>query len=109
MSNDKLREALELAQKFHEVYERLAPKFSYETRKETRQFDPTTPNGRLMVAVCGELLQPAVAQEQDALQRERQAFKDFLLEQHRLARDRHNHFYVALNEWVRRTERTNHE
>jgi len=47
---------LTLAKKFHEVYERRAPDFGYETRKDTQQFDETTPNGRLMVAVCGELL-----------------------------------------------------
>lgn len=45
----------ELAVLFHETYERLAPSFSYETRMETRKFDPTTPNGRLMIAVCGEI------------------------------------------------------
>lgn len=45
-----------LALRFHEVYERLAPSFGYETRQETRAFDPTTPNGKLMIAVCGELL-----------------------------------------------------
>lgn len=44
-----------LARRFHEAYERLAPSFGYETRTETRAFDPTTPNGRLMIAVCEEL------------------------------------------------------
>lgn len=48
--------ALQLAIMFHEIYERLAPSFGYETRTETRKFDPTTPNGQLMVAVCGEIL-----------------------------------------------------
>lgn len=48
--------ALQLAILFHDTYERLAPSFSYETRKDTRQFDATTPNGRLMVAVCAEVL-----------------------------------------------------
>jgi hypothetical protein len=43
------------ARKFHEAYERLAPSFGYETRAETKQFDPTSPNGRLMIAVCSEL------------------------------------------------------
>lgn len=47
--------ALEIAKRFHEAYERLAPSFGYETRTETRAFDPTTPNGRLMIAVCGEI------------------------------------------------------
>jgi hypothetical protein len=45
----------ELARRFHEIYERRAPEFGYETRKETRTFDPTTPNGRLMIAVCTEI------------------------------------------------------
>jgi hypothetical protein len=47
--------ALEIATKFHEAYERLAPSFGYETRKETRAFDANTPNGRLMQAVCQEI------------------------------------------------------
>lgn len=48
---------LALARKFHEAYERLAPQFGYETRQETRAFDPKSANGRLMVAVCAELLE----------------------------------------------------
>ena len=45
-----------LARKFHDTYERLAPSFGYATREETRFFDPHSPNGRLMIAVCEELL-----------------------------------------------------
>jgi len=45
-----------LARKFHEIYELSAPSFGYATRTETRDFDPTTPNGRLMIHVCGEIL-----------------------------------------------------
>lgn len=30
-----------LAKKFHEIYEQLAPNFGYETRTDTREFDPT--------------------------------------------------------------------
>lgn len=48
-------DATELAKKFHDAYERLAPDYGYETRKETRAFDPHTPNGRLMIAVCQEI------------------------------------------------------
>lgn len=44
-----------LARQFHEVYERLAPEHGYETRKETRVFDPSSANGKLMVAVIAEL------------------------------------------------------
>ena len=47
---------LDLAERFHETYERLAPDFGYTTRPETRRFDPDSPNGRLMIAVCGEVL-----------------------------------------------------
>jgi len=48
--------ALELAQKFHDTYELLAPSFGYTTREETRVFDPESPNGRLMCAVCDQIL-----------------------------------------------------
>lgn len=53
---DPALRALELAQRFHETYERMAPQFGYETRPDTRAFDPDSPNGRLMVAVCTALL-----------------------------------------------------
>lgn len=46
---------LELAKRFHEVYERLAPQFGYKTREDTKAFDPSTPNGKLMTAVCQEV------------------------------------------------------
>lgn len=45
-----------LANDFHETYERLAPSFGYETRPDTKVFDPACPNGRLMIAVCGEVM-----------------------------------------------------
>lgn len=48
-------DSLKLAIKFHDTYERLAPSFGYETRKETKIFDPFTPNGQLMLAVCQEV------------------------------------------------------
>ena len=55
--------ALALAKQFHDTYERLAPKYGYETRPDTRQFDADSPNGRLMVAVCREIIEqnPAVS------------------------------------------------
>jgi hypothetical protein len=48
---------LQLAGLFHDTYERLAPSFGYETRPETKLFRPTSPNGRLMIAVCTEILE----------------------------------------------------
>jgi hypothetical protein len=44
------------ARRFHEAYERLAPTFGYTTRPETREFDPESSNGKLMTAVCREVL-----------------------------------------------------
>jgi len=52
----------EIAILFHETYERLAPQFGYETRKDTKEFDKNSPNGKLMVAVIGEIL-PQLLQE----------------------------------------------
>lgn len=46
-----------MARKFHETYERRAPYFEYETRPETRKFDPKSPNGRLMIVVCAEIIE----------------------------------------------------
>lgn len=63
------REAAEaLAVRFHETYERLAPSFGYETRVDTRTFDPESKNGRLMVAVCAEI-QLAIAADVVRLER----------------------------------------
>ena len=58
-AGEALNKALDpenLARRFHDTYERLAPSFGYTTRPETRDFEPTTPNGRLMLAVCAELV-----------------------------------------------------
>jgi hypothetical protein len=46
-----------MAIKFHEAYERLAPSFGYATRNETRVFDEESANGKLMIAVCAEILE----------------------------------------------------
>jgi len=48
--------SLELAKQFHDAYERLAPQFGYETREDTKEFDPDSPNGKLMAAVCKEVV-----------------------------------------------------
>lgn len=46
---------IEIAKLFHDTYEKLAPDFGYETRKDTKQFDPFSNNGRLMIEVCGRI------------------------------------------------------
>ena len=68
--------ALKLAILFHETYERLAPSFGYETRAETKKFDPSTPNGKLMLAVCAEILSVARAETEAAQDRLRHQMSD---------------------------------
>lgn len=51
-----MNNAEKLARVFHETYEKLAPKFGYETRKDTREFDIESKNGKLMLAVCSEII-----------------------------------------------------
>jgi hypothetical protein len=55
--------AEELARAFHETYERLAPEFGYETRRESAVPWEEVPenNKRLMIAVCEELLNRVLA------------------------------------------------
>jgi len=43
--------AEEIAELFHNTYESLAPAYGYETRQDTKNFDPNSPNGKLMIAV----------------------------------------------------------
>ena len=40
---------------FHNYYELLASSYGYVTRKDTREFDSESPNGRLMIAVCEKI------------------------------------------------------
>lgn len=53
-------EAEQLAQDFHETYERLAPRFGYETRRESAKPWAEVPeqNRGLMTAVCGAAMLP---------------------------------------------------
>lgn len=44
-----------LAELFHALYESKAPEFGYETKDETKAFDPESPNGKLMIAVAHEI------------------------------------------------------
>ena len=50
------QEAINLAMKFHRYYEEFAPQYGYETREETREFDPESKNGKLMIKVCELIL-----------------------------------------------------
>ncbi len=52
-------DATQLAQLFHETYERLAPAFGYETRKASAVPWEQVPerNKNLMIAVCSSILE----------------------------------------------------
>lgn len=54
-----------IARRFHDTYERLAPCYGYVTRPETREFDPKSPNGRLMIAVVESLIHADVIAQGD--------------------------------------------
>lgn len=55
------------ARKFHSIYEEQAPFFGYITRKETRDFNPQSNNGKLMIAVMKKLLPIIEAQERQRI------------------------------------------
>ncbi len=69
MIDDPQYASLRAAILFHDTYEKLAPEYGYETRPDTKQFDPRTPNGRLMIAVCETVLAAQVAPYKTALER----------------------------------------
>jgi len=53
-----MTEAEKLAKRFHETYERLAPRFGYVTREDSAVSWENVPeqNKNLMIAVCSELI-----------------------------------------------------
>lgn len=55
-------EAETLAKLFHTLYEKLAPEFGYETRKESAVPWKDVPenNKKLMIAVCKEIVKSKV-------------------------------------------------
>lgn len=60
----KERDALiEEAKRLHDIYEELAPNFGYVTRLGTREFDPESPNGQLMIATVEKFLERSIYRE----------------------------------------------
>jgi len=51
---------IKLAKLFHHNYEKLAPEFGYETRRETKEFDEKSLNGQLMIATCRAVLEDLI-------------------------------------------------
>lgn len=81
-----------LARQFHERYEEIAPLYGYKTREDTKTFDPESPNGQLMQAVCLQVVGPLVARlqaiatmpeyDQDDAHRLRDMARRFLSQNH---------------------------
>jgi len=69
---------VEVARRFHDAYEAFAPSFGYTTREDTRQFDPESPNGKLMIAVIRQVLIEQTSQEYALLEAERDALRSAL-------------------------------
>jgi len=76
----------DLAVLFHDTYERLAPSFGYETRPDTKAFNPESANGKLMIAVCEEILSQFPSQG-----------LKWVKVSERLPEKRHNYFVKALS------------
>lgn len=55
----------QLAEKFHNYYEKFAPFFGYETRKDSRVFDIKSKNARLMIEVCRQILMDVFPEHYD--------------------------------------------
>jgi len=72
--------ATRLARRFHALYEGLAPEFGYETREQTKRFDPASVNGQLMIAVCASLLQEAALASLQPPKDEMRADLEYLLD-----------------------------
>ena len=53
--NDEIKEYVI---KFHNTYEKLAPNYDYETRKDTKELDFNSNNGKLMYATINEIITP---------------------------------------------------
>lgn len=52
------QEILEITKNFHDMYEKLASEYNYETREDTKVFDINSNNGKLMYATVNEIVSP---------------------------------------------------
>ena len=58
------KEILEITKKFHDTYEKLSKKYSYETREDTKVFDINSNNGKLMYATVNEIVSPILKENE---------------------------------------------
>ena len=69
-TENKISQKIKWAKRFHDKYESLAPQFGYETRKDTKEFNPYSANGKLMVEVCGNLATEIAEYAREELKKE---------------------------------------
>lgn len=67
-------EIKEYTLKFHNTYERLAPNYGYETRKDTKEFNFNSNNGKLMYATVSEIISPLL-QKLEQLEKENEQLR----------------------------------
>ena len=72
--NDEIKEYVI---KFHNTYEKLAPNYGYETRKDTKELDFNSNNGKLMYATINEIITPLLDYIKN-LQKEKEDYKSRL-------------------------------
>ena len=51
--------AEELARQFHYKFVKFSTSYGFVVKDSLRKFDPLSPNGALMIAVCAEILKEA--------------------------------------------------
>ena len=59
------KEILEITKKIHDMYEKLASEYTYETREDTKVFDINSNNGKLMYATVNEFVSPILKENQE--------------------------------------------
>jgi hypothetical protein len=82
----------EIAEYFHNEYEALAPSFGYETRPETRKFNPSSNNGCLMLSVADRVAEKYIRpleRESSELKAQIEGFRKDA-ERYRWLRNSHN-------------------
>ena len=67
-------EILEITNKFHDTYEKLASEYTYETREDTKVFDINSNNGKLMYATVNEIVSP-ILKENKELKKQLEEYK----------------------------------
>lgn len=58
-------EILEMTQKFHDTYEKLASEYAYKTREDTKVFDINSNNGKLMYATVNKIVSPILKENKE--------------------------------------------